>query len=239
MKIAAVFICLLALPLAAQEDVYRDLVLGDRVQIVFRNGSTMRGTLVAPPKDPRIEEKIESVDYLKVSGLTLDIKWEYPGSEGTITIPKDQIGSIRELLKLDKATLDRLEKDRKRIKAQIGKDEADRKADNVKRKEAALEAAKKLAEDEEASARSAGDIERLQGELADLQAGQDLLAQFPPPAWGPERLKKINEMATFGIRPSAEEEEFQLKYSQWSAAFGQQEKEAEAKKEVEEQPPEE
>ena len=241
MKIAAGFICLLALPLAAQEEVYRELVLGDRVQLILRNDSTLRGTLVALPKDPRGVEKIESVDYVKIPGLTLDIKWEYPGSEGTITIPKDQIKVVRKLSRLDKATLARLEEDRKRIMKAVSNDEEERKASNVKRKEAAIKAAEEAAKEVAASAENAGKLDRLKAELADFEAGQDLLAQFPPPAWGPERFKKINENITFGVRPSSQEEEFIMNYDKWSAAWGQKEKEEEeaAKKEEEEKPPEE
>ena len=124
--------------------------------------------------------------------------------------------------------------------AAVNKDEEARKADNVKRKEAAIKAAEEAAKKAETIAGNAGKVDRLKAELAEIEAGQNLLAQFPPPAWGPERFKKINENITFGVRPSSQEEEFILNYAEWSAARGQkEEEEAEAaKKEEEAKPPE-
>ena len=82
---------LLVLPFfvaAGQDDAYRTLELGNRVQVTFRSGNTLTGNLIAVPKNP--DEKITKVDYTKVLELMLDISWEYPGLNGTMTIPKDQ-----------------------------------------------------------------------------------------------------------------------------------------------------
>lgn len=225
---AAGFVCLLALPLAAQEEIYRDLELGNRVKITFRSGGTISGTLVVEAKDPRKKETVEKVDYLKAEALTLDIKWEYPGSEGTVTIPKDQIVAIRKLAKLDKATIEKMRKDRERIRKQAMKDEAERQAASAKRAEEALKAAAEAAKSEA----SKDELERLEKELAELKEGQNLLNQFPTPAWGPERLKKINQKGVIGVPLTSEEQEFVLNYDKWAAAYNRREEE---KKKAEDQ----
>src|SRR5262245_22064919 len=38
-----------ALALLAQDDVYKTLQTGDRVEVTFRNGNTLTGSLAAPP----------------------------------------------------------------------------------------------------------------------------------------------------------------------------------------------
>lgn len=54
MKTMLAFLPLLAAPALAQEDVYKALDVGDRVQITFRNGNTIIGSLVVPPTaDPK------------------------------------------------------------------------------------------------------------------------------------------------------------------------------------------
>src|SRR5437773_4871684 len=83
----------LALSDVAQENPYKDLVLGDRVEITFHSGSTLQGTLVLKPGEP----KVDSVDYTTRSGLTLDVSSEYPGISGTMTVEKKEIKSVRAL----------------------------------------------------------------------------------------------------------------------------------------------
>ncbi len=48
MKYTFLVLPLLAAAARAQEDVYKALDVGDRVQIVFRNGNTIIGNLVVP-----------------------------------------------------------------------------------------------------------------------------------------------------------------------------------------------
>src|SRR5919201_955486 len=104
-----------ALPLAAQDDdVYKSLAIGDRVQVTFRSGGTISGQLVINPigrtvKPPKAGEPTdEKIDYAKENSLTVDLSWEYPGLNGTMTITKKEIKEVKKLQHLDKETLKRL-----------------------------------------------------------------------------------------------------------------------------------
>ena len=60
---------------AGQEDMYKGLALGDRVEVSFVSGSTITGKLVVPPRAPN-EAPVESIDYVKEKSLTLDLSLE-------------------------------------------------------------------------------------------------------------------------------------------------------------------
>ena len=177
--VALALLSTLALPAVAQDATpWNDLSVGDRVEVTFHSGNTLNGTLVAP--DP----KFKTIDYAKESVLTLDVSWEYPGVNGTMTVPRKEVKSVRRLRTLDEKTRRRLEE----VKKQMAEDaarEAQAKADapppppkpqaKPKPDPAAEEAARKEAE------------ERAKREAEELQRAKDFYAKYPPPYWGPER----------------------------------------------------
>jgi len=81
----------LVLPVAAQDTPWSDFAVGDRVELTFPSGGTIRGTLVTS------SPKSTSRDYARESALTLDLTWEYPGLHGTMTVPKTDFKSARKL----------------------------------------------------------------------------------------------------------------------------------------------
>ena len=77
MKYSLMLLPFLATAASAQEDVWKQLAKGDRVQITFRSGNMIMGTLDNKPMDPRL--KPGAVDYSAVNEVTLDVSLEYPG----------------------------------------------------------------------------------------------------------------------------------------------------------------
>lgn len=193
MKYSLLILPLLASLASAQDDVWKSLAKGDRVQITFRTGNTILGNLDSKPGDPRV--KIGAIDYSTADEITLDLSLEYPGLNGTMSIMKKEIKEIRKLQALDPATMRRIQDELKRIQAQTAADEASRRAsegDRDKAAKAAREAADKLNE------KAKGEKEKgeaLLKEFEELQKGNELLKRFPPDKYGPQSLKEMADMA--------------------------------------------
>ena len=69
MKYSILFLPLLASLASAQDDIWKTLAKGDRVQITFRSGNTILGNLDSKPGDPRV--KAGDVDYGTATEITL------------------------------------------------------------------------------------------------------------------------------------------------------------------------
>ena len=193
MKYALLLLPFLASLATAQDDPWKSLTKGDRVQVMFRSGNTILGNLTGKPVDPRVPPG--PIDYSSVTEITIDVSLEYPGLNGTMTIPKKEIREIRKLGSLDAATMKKIQEEMQRIQKQAAEDEKARKAaenDRDKAGKAAREAAEK------AEKESAGDKDKgaaLLKDFQDLQKGRELLARFPPEKYGPQTLKDMADMA--------------------------------------------
>jgi hypothetical protein len=193
MKYTLFLLPFLASGLSAQDEVWKNLAKGDRVQITFRTGNMITGQLEARPGDPRI--KTGEIDYSQGTEVTIDVSLEYPGVNGTMTIPRKEIKEIRKLQNLDPATVKRLQDEIRKITKQTQADDAARKADEAERdKAAAAEAA--AAAKRDAALRTSGDKGKdLVKEAEELQRGMDLLVRFPPDKWGPQTIKEMADKA--------------------------------------------
>src|SRR6185369_843405 len=89
MKYSLMLLPLLASVASAQEDIWKTLAKGDRVQITFRSGNMLLGNLAPKPGDPRVAPAV--VDYSAATEITLDLSLEYPGLNGTMTVPRKEI----------------------------------------------------------------------------------------------------------------------------------------------------
>jgi hypothetical protein len=193
MKYSLLLLPFLASAASAQEDLWKTLAKGDRVQITFRSGNNILGRLTAKPADPR--RPAGDIDFAAVTEITLDVSLEYPGLNGTMTIPKKEIKEIRKIGNMDAATMKRIQEEMQRIQKQAAEDEKSRKAaegDRDKTAKAAREAADK------AAAEAAGDKDKgaqLVKDFQDLQKGKELLLRFPPEKYGPQTLKDMADMA--------------------------------------------
>jgi hypothetical protein len=207
------------------EDVYKNLALGDRVQITFRSGGTLTGNLdVNPigrkpmPKGDGLPE--EAIDYTKEASLTINLSWEYPGLTGTMTILKTEIKEIKRLQTLDKETMDRLRKQKAQIQKDLEKQNLQLKSDALKRDKEAQAEAKKVAEkskSEQDAATKAAD-EAKNAKMAEEAA--KLMKKFPPEAgWGPDKLNEIQQKSARKNAPiTPDETEFLQNYQMWVKA---------------------
>lgn len=210
------------------EDVYKTLAKGDRVQITFRSGGTITGMLVANPighmpkaapkeGEPAVDD---SIDYSKQNSLTVELSWEYPGLDGTMTLLKKEIKEVRKLQSLDKETMDRLRKQKAQIQQDLEKQNRSRVAESKKKDmEAAAAGAaytQKTKSDQDA-ALSAADEAKNQ-KLA--EEGLKLLKKFPPEAgWGPDKFKEISQKTQRKAAPiTLDETEFIQNYPLWNRA---------------------
>jgi hypothetical protein len=175
------------------------------------------------------------VDYTKETHVTLDMGYEYPGLNGTMTLAKRDIKEIRPLQKLDQVTLQRLAEEKARIRRELEvQNETRRKAEDARDEKAkeALEAAEK----EEKTKGAVGNELQAAVEKAErIQKGREYLKKFPPPEWGPERLKQIANKGLTRIPVTVDERQFSEVYDLWLEARKYEE---EQQKKKTEKPPE-
>lgn len=231
MKYSLIVLPFLATVAFAQDDVWKSMKKGDRIQVTFRSGNMISGQLDSKPADPRI--KTTDVDYSQAAEITLDVSLEYPGLNGTMTIAKKEIKEIRLLQNLDAATRKRLEDEVKRIQAQVTADERARKTSDEDRAKVAAAAAAAAAKLEGAQRTATQKGEDLVKEADELKRGLELLARFPPDKWGPQTIKEIADKTIRNQRATPEERDFADNYTLWQKALqhSQSEKKAEAIKE--------
>ena len=238
MKYTLLVLPLLASVASAQDDVWKSLSKGDRVQITVRSGNMIMGTLDHKPADPRMKQA--PVDYSSVSELTLDVSLEYPGLNGTMTIPKKEIKEVRKIQMMDAATMKRVRDELARIQQQSAADEAARKASETDRDKTANKEREKVVKEEEDGKADKEKGAVLLKEFQDLQKGKELLQRFPPDKFGPQTLKEMADMAVRKQPVPLEYREFADPEVQrlWSLAVKAQAEAAAAEKKKEEAPKE-
>ena len=221
------------------EDVYKTLSLGDRVQVIFRSGGTITGQLARNKvgQKPGVPAD-QAIDYSKEDSITVDLSWEYPGLEGTMTILKREIRDVKKLQTLDKETMERLKKQKEEVRRELERQNAQNKADAERRDKEALEAARKAAAQAKREADLAGKAGDVTEKLEKLKKGFELLKEFPPEAgWGPDKLKDIGGKAQRKQPVTEQERKFMENFGAWSEAKSAQDEAIKgAKKEA---PPEE
>jgi hypothetical protein len=238
MKYTLLVLPLLASIASAQDDVWKMLADGDRVQITFRSGNMIMGTLAHKPVDPRV--KPGATDYSAITELTIDVSLEYPGLNGTMTIPKKEIKEVRKIQSMDAATMKRVREELQRIQQQSAADEAARKNAEAERDKVAGAARDKVAKDEEAGKADKDKEGQLLKDFQDLQRGKELLQRFPPDKYGPQTLKDMADMAVrkqpvpLDYREFADPEVQRLWTMALNAAKAAEKKEGEKKEKVEE-----
>ena len=179
---------------AAQDVFWSDLALGDRVEITFRSGNTLGGMLVAP------DAKVKSLDYAKEPALTLDVTWEYPGLNGTVTVLKKEIKSVRKMRVIDEKTRLSLEEMKQRIAAENAKQRPEPKV--VTPAPAPTPDAKPETKPEDEAAAKA----------EELKKAMEFYAKYPSPFWGPERHTLNVQKKARGQAWSQAETEFEQDY---------------------------
>jgi len=219
---------------------------GTRIKATLRNGNTLRGTVLHPdflrevnPKDWRPKP----YDFTKTEFVLLDIALEQPKLGGHVRLKKSDLRlPLVELNPVDGAMLERLRKERERIKAENEKALEEFELRKQER-EAEDEATRKKAEEEERALAEIDAIDKKKKDLERLQEAIRFYDRFPEgsvedqqagKAWGSERLKLIQMKQNGRLILSPEEIEFLSNLDLW--AMGKRYREEEKKKEEGEKP---
>lgn len=182
----------------------------------------------------RAEE--DKVDFEKEDFLTLDVRLEYPGLNGTMSLSKKDIREVRKLQKLDEATRKRLEEEHRKIKElQSAEEKTRREAEALRSAEAAKDIERTEKEEKEAAAKQ-DEGKALLDKAEKLKAQEELLKQFPPDQWTEERKQTILNKSQAKLPISPEERAFLDRQADWSEAVkaDKAKKEKEAKEKTEE-----
>jgi hypothetical protein len=239
MKYSLLVLPFLASLAAAQDDIWKQLSKGDRVQVTFRSGNTISGQLTNKPADPRIVQ--EKLDMSALAEITLDVSLEYPGLNGTLSILKSEIKEIRKIRNIDPETEKRIRAEIQRIQQQSAADdqtrrqqEGERDAKAKKDREAAAKLDKAAAEAKNKGATVVKDME-------ELEKGLQLLKKFPPDKFGPQTAKEVADKSLLKIPVTQDEREFldAENYRLWSKALDYQKSQDKETKKPDEKKPDE
>lgn len=165
-----------------------------------------------------------AVDYMRERAVTLDLGWEYPGLNGTITIPKDQILAIRKLQALDPKIRAELEQEKKRLQEDIERQNRERQALNEEYDRQAAKAAEEAARLAREKQEGADEGERVLKEAERLKKALEIYRRFPPPEWGPQKLEEIRGRAVRKQPLSPDDQEFLQNIDLWLEAKSHHEK---------------
>ncbi|HZN61849.1 MAG TPA: hypothetical protein VFC90_05540 [Planctomycetota bacterium] len=211
-SLVALLFLAVAGPAAAQaqdppRDPLKDFKIGDRIELILRNGFSIMGEIIAV--DPK------TTDVTKMKVITLDVGWEYPELKGHIGVERIHVKAARRLPHLGDKEVKAREKARqdalKRMEAE----------DNSRR---ALIAARDLeAEEERKAAEKKEQAEKLKGLGKDLEAkaemlkkGAELHAKYPESAgWGVEKMKAIGMKTITQVPATTDERDFMQNYETW------------------------
>jgi hypothetical protein len=193
----------LALNVAARDTRWEDLALGDRIEITFHSGGTIMGTLVAPVPAGK-EAAATTMNYARESALVLDVTWEYPGLNGTLSVLKKEIRSVRKLRVLDAETIRKLGELKKQLTAENEK--------AVVPKSPELSVPKNLAPEPKPEAPTDDAAKKAAEEL---QKAREFYAKYPAPDWNPERRNAIRLKMYRGQTPTPAEREFEAGFTLW------------------------
>jgi len=222
---------------SAQEparDAFKDLKLGDRVEVFLKNGFSVQGELIS------IDPKITDVEKMKV--ITLDIGWEYPDLKGHIGFERIHVKGARKLPRLSQKELEARDKARQEALRRMESEDMSRRA-RIAARDQELEAERLAAEKIEKAEKMKGLGKDLEAKAEMLKKGAELHARFPESAgWGPDKMNQIVLKTRTQVPANADEAEFAknievwMQYKSYLAEQKTKEKEKEAVEDVKKEP---
>jgi hypothetical protein len=214
---------------AAQEparDPLKDFKVGDRIELILRNGFSIMGEIIA------VDPKATELEKMKV--ITLDVGWEYPELKGHVGVERIHVKAAKKLPHLGDKEVQAREKARQdALKRMEGEDNARRA--RIAARDLELEEERKAAEAKDQAEKMKGLGADLEAKAAMLKKGAELYAKFPESAgWGPEKLKAIGLKTITQVPASADEREFLANYETWQKykTYLEEQKNEEKKKEA-------
>lgn len=216
MNMMLALLSVLAAPASSQDEVWKSLKVGDRVQVIFRSGNMITGKLTVKPGDPRV--KVAEVDYAVATELTMDVTLEFPGANGSLSISRKEIKEVRKLQNLDAQTMKRMQEELAKVQEAARVDEEERKRNEKER-----DSKKPKPGDPADPAVPANPDGKEPAVDADrLKKGLELLARFPAPEWGPHRVQELAAKALRKQPITLTEKEFADNIGLWTEAVAHQ-----------------
>lgn len=179
----------LVLTILAQDDPWKELKIGDRVEITFNSGHTVRGEVshhkVAWKPDYKSYDVVSPADPQKDRMISLDLNLEYVRLVGIMSVEKSAVKGVRKLTPLTPAEKNkRLEEKEKSLK-DLTKEERERIAAQKKKFE---EEAKKLADEAE--------LQKPVDQIDEKKAreAREFYKKFPEAeGWGPKKYEELSK----------------------------------------------
>ena len=237
-SIAALFVLALAGPAAAQEparDPLKDFKVGDRVELILKNGFSFQGEIIS------IDPKNLDVEKMKV--IHLDIGWEYPELKGLVGVERIHVKNARRLPHLSAKEVEARNKARQEALKRMESEDMARRA-RIAARDQELERERLASEKLEKAERMKGLGADLEAKAEMLKKGAELHARFPESAgWGAKRLEAIGQKTITQVPRTEDERDFLANYDTWLKykvyieAEKDKEKEKEAVEEIKEPAP--
>jgi hypothetical protein len=209
-SITALFVLAFAGAASAQEqpqDPLKGLKLGDRVELMLKNGFSVQGEIIST--DPKVTE----VPGMKV--IVLDIRWEYPELTGHVGVERIHVKSSRKLPRLEEKDIQERDKARKEALKRMEAEDSTRRA-RIAARDIAIEKERKAAEEKEKAEKIKGIGKDLEAKAEMLKKGAELHAKFPEAAgWGEEKIKAIRLKPITHVPLTTDESEFLSNYETW------------------------
>jgi hypothetical protein len=206
----AAIVLALAGSAAAQEpsrDPLKEFKIGDRVELLLKNGFSLQGQIIST--DPKVTE----LEKMKV--ITIDIGWEYPELKGHVGVERIHVKGARRLPRLEPKDLEARDKARQAALKRMETEDSARRA-RIAARDAEAEAERKAAEELEKAEKLKGVGADLEAKAETLKKGAELHARFPESAgWGTEKLKAIGLKTITQVPATTEEREFMANYETW------------------------
>src|SRR5688572_23234718 len=237
-SIAALFVLALAGPAAAQEparDPLKDFKVGDRVELILKNGFSFQGEIISI--DPK------SLDVEKMKVIHLDIGWEYPELKGLVGVERIHVKNARRLPHLSAKEVEARNKARQEALKRMESEDMARRA-RIAARDQELERERLASEKLEKAERMKGLGADLEAKAEMLKKGAELHARFPESAgWGAKKLEAIGMKTITQVPRTEDERDFLANYDTWLKykvyieAEKDKEKEKEAVEEIKEPAP--
>ena len=209
-SLAALLVLALAGPVAAQEpvrDPLKDFKVGDRVELILKNGFSFQGEIISV--DPK------SLDVEKMKVIHLDIGWEYPELKGLVGVERIHVKTARRLPHLSAKEVEARNKARQEALKRMESEDMARRA-RIAARDQELERERLAAEKLEKAEKMKGLGADLEAKAEMLKKGAELHARFPESAgWGAKRLEAIGQKTITQVPRTADERDFLASYDTW------------------------
>lgn len=208
-----------------QDDPWKEIKVGDRVEVTFNSGHTVRGEIshhkVAWKPDYRNYDVVVPADPPKDRMISLDLNLEYVRLVGIMSVEKSAVRSVRKLAPLTPEEKAKRYEEKTKALKDLKKEELER-----------IEAQRRKFEEEAKKLADQAELEKPVDQIDEKKAreAREFYKKFPESeGWGPKKYEELSKylVATGKDRPGyidvrrnnapadPQEEEFFANYDLW------------------------